>query len=144
MLLPITIALFPPQFNYGMIFMHDWNIKYSSSLSVFKSELKKTLTKSLQILITFLKTFFNWWNSLFIQFILFILWVWRKLCIFSLQCLRYIQQTDDLSKQLNDINVTFQINCILYGSPVFSLYFFLLFCFIRASTRFWLSKYALF
>lgn len=130
MLLPITIVLFPPQFNYGMIFMHDWNIKYSSSLSVFKSELKKTLTKSLQILITFLKTFFNWWNSLFIPFILFILWVWRKLCIFSLQCLRYIQQTDDLSKQLNDINVTFQINCILYGSPDFSYNFIFFLCFV--------------
>lgn len=39
---------------------------------------------------------------------------------FSLQCLRYIQQRDDLSKQLNDINVPFQINCIIYGSPDFS------------------------
>lgn len=42
---------------------------------------------------------------------------------FFLQCLRYIQQRDNLSKQLNDINVPFQMNCILYGSPDFSYNF---------------------
>lgn len=107
-----------------MIFMHDWNIKYSSSLSVFKSELKKkTLTKSLQIPITFLKIFLI--DDIHCLYSLYCLYCGSEgNCVFFfLQCLRYIQQRDNLSKQLNDINVPFQMNCILYGSPDFSYNF---------------------
>lgn len=107
-----------------MIFMHDWNIKYSSSLSVFKSELKKkTLTKSLQIPIFFFKIFLI--DDIHCLYSLYCLYCGSEgNCVFFfLQCLRYIQQRDNLSKQLNDINVPFQMNCILYGSPDFSYNF---------------------